>query len=54
MAHVKLDNDGQPIPTYSNVEIREFAKIFTGLSFGGPGAFFGKRLSLFRRTDADV
>ena len=25
---------GQPIPTYSNVEIREFSKIFTGLSYG--------------------
>ncbi len=35
--------DGEPVPTYSNVEIREFAKIFTGLSWGGPGAFFGKR-----------
>ena len=39
---LKLE-DGQPVPTYSNVEIREFAKIFTGLSWGGPGAFFGKR-----------
>ena len=38
---IKLDADGDPIPTYSNVEIREFAKIFTGLSYGGPGAFFG-------------
>ena len=37
----KLDGNGQPIPTYSNVEIREFAKIFTGLSYGGNGAFFG-------------
>ncbi len=35
--------DGEPVPTYSNVEIREFAKIFTGLSWGGPGAFFGRR-----------
>ncbi len=46
----ELNNDGslkleggQPIPTYSNVEIREFAKIFTGLSWGGAGAFFGRR-----------
>ncbi|MFQ5610162.1 MAG: DUF1800 family protein, partial [Woeseiaceae bacterium] len=37
----KLDASGRTIPTYSNVEIREFAKIFTGLSFGGPGSFFG-------------
>lgn len=44
---LQLDNDGQPIPTYSNVEIREFAKIFTGLSFGGPNAFFGKRFPYF-------
>lgn len=46
----ELNNDGtlkleagQPIPTYSNVEIREFAKIFTGLSYGGPGGFFGNQ-----------
>ena len=37
----RLDANNRPIPTYSNVEIREFAKIFTGLSYGGPGAFFG-------------
>jgi uncharacterized protein (DUF1800 family) len=39
---IQLDNNGDPIPTYSNDEIREFAKIFTGFSFGGPGAYFGK------------
>ena len=39
---LQLDNDGDPIPTYTNVEIREFAKIFTGFSYGGPGAYFGK------------
>ena len=38
---LQLDNEGRPIPTYSNTEIREFAKIFTGLSYGGPNAFFG-------------
>ncbi|MGI9271519.1 MAG: DUF1800 domain-containing protein, partial [Woeseiaceae bacterium] len=38
---LRLDGDGEPIPTYSNVEIREFAKIFTGLSFGGANPFFG-------------
>ncbi len=38
---MQLDTNGDPIPTYSNTEIREFAKIFTGLSFGGPGATFG-------------
>ncbi len=38
---LQLDTNGDPIPTYSNVEIREFAKIFTGLSFGGSNAYFG-------------
>ena len=37
----RTDASGVPLPTYGNAEIREFAKIFTGLSFGGPGAFFG-------------
>lgn len=37
----RLDDEGDPIPTYTNVDIREFAKIFTGLSFGGANAFFG-------------
>ncbi len=37
----KLDSTGQPIATYSNTQIREFAKVFTGFSYGGPGAFFG-------------
>ncbi|MEL6650840.1 MAG: DUF1800 family protein [Bacteroidota bacterium] len=31
----KLDAQGQPIPTYSNQDIKEFAKIFTGLSGSG-------------------
>jgi uncharacterized protein (DUF1800 family) len=31
----KLDAYGQPIPTYSNFEITEFARVFTGLWFGG-------------------
>ncbi len=38
---LRLDGSGDPIPTYSNVEIREFAKIFTGLSYGGNNAAFG-------------
>ena len=37
----RVFENGEPVPTYSNVDIREFAKIFTGLSYGGPGAFFG-------------
>jgi uncharacterized protein (DUF1800 family) len=31
----KLDGSGNPIPTYDNNDIKEFAKVFTGL---GPGA----------------
>jgi len=42
-----LDGAGVPIPTYSNTEIREFAKIFTGLSYGGPLSFFGRELPAF-------
>ncbi len=30
----RLDGSGNPIPTYGNAEIREFSKIFTGLSYG--------------------
>jgi len=30
----KLDDTGNPIPTYDIDDIREFAKIFTGLSYG--------------------
>ncbi|MEM7764267.1 MAG: DUF1800 domain-containing protein [Pseudomonadota bacterium] len=37
----RLDAAGRPIPTYDNDDIREFAKVFTGFSFGGPAAFFG-------------
>lgn len=44
---VRLDANQRPIPTYGNDEIREFAKIFTGLSFGGPGAFFGNTQPIF-------
>jgi uncharacterized protein (DUF1800 family) len=36
-----LDPSGDPIPTYDNSDITEFAKIFTGLGLTGPGAFFG-------------
>jgi uncharacterized protein (DUF1800 family) len=31
----KLDALGQPIPTYGNAQITEFARVFTGLWFGG-------------------
>ena len=44
----KLDDDGQPIPSYNNDTIREMARVFTGLSFGGPNARFGKRGPVFQ------
>lgn len=31
----RLDAYGQPIPTYGNAQITEFARVFTGLWFGG-------------------
>ena len=31
----QLDDQGQPIPTYGNQEITEFARVFTGFWFGG-------------------
>ncbi len=40
---VITDTNNQPVATYDNDDIREFAKVFTGLSWGGDGAFFGKR-----------
>ena len=36
----RLDVRGQPVPTYDNADIREFAKVFTGLSYGGDNAAF--------------
>ena len=30
----RLGSDGAPIPTYSNTDVREYAKIFTGLTWG--------------------
>ncbi len=42
----RLNANGNPIPTYDNDDIQEFAKIFTGLSYGpaqpGGPSFFGK------------
>jgi len=34
----RLDTNGLPIPTYDNSDITEFARVFTGLSFGGTNA----------------
>jgi uncharacterized protein (DUF1800 family) len=36
-----LDSDGEPIPTYDNEDITEFAKVYTGLGLQGPFARFG-------------
>lgn len=36
-----LDSEGDPIPTYDNGDITEFAKIFTGLGLQGASASFG-------------
>ncbi|MBT5724892.1 MAG: DUF1800 domain-containing protein [Gammaproteobacteria bacterium] len=40
----KLDNSGNPIPTYDNNTIREFAKVFTGLGNGGEEPSFQNEL----------
>ena len=37
----QLDGGGQPIPTYTNANITEFARVFTGLSHGNNPAFNG-------------
>ncbi len=48
----RLDSDGNPIPTYDNDDIREFARVFTGLSFGGENRQFGSRRVNFRESMA--
>ncbi|MEM1145651.1 MAG: DUF1800 domain-containing protein, partial [Pseudomonadota bacterium] len=44
----QVDDSGRPIPTYDNDDIGEFAKIFTGLSYGGSNARFGSRRINYR------
>lgn len=39
---LKYDANGDLIPTYTNEDIKEFAKIFTGLGNGGEGGVFGQ------------
>ena len=46
----KTDDEGEPIPTYDNDDILEFAKVFTGLSYGGDEAYFGRRWPPFFRS----
>lgn len=45
---LKLDSSGNPIPTYDNEDIYEMAKIWTGLSYGGGDARFGKYWPYYR------
>ncbi len=42
----KLNAQNQPIPTYTNADITEMARVFTGLAFGGDNDSFG----LYPRT----
>ena len=42
---VITDINGDPVPAYDNDDIREFAKVFTGLSFGGANGFFGNEIA---------
>jgi uncharacterized protein (DUF1800 family) len=35
--------DGHPIPTYGNEEVTQFARVFTGLGYGGPAADPGRQ-----------
>ncbi len=39
---VKLDSEGDLIPTYDNDDIAELAKVFTGLTYAGPGHYWGR------------
>ena len=49
---VRLDSNGELIPTYDNDDIREMAKIFTGLTYAGKGHRWGRRY--FNHADPDV
>ena len=39
---VKLDANGEAIPTYDNDDIAEFSKVFTGLTYGGNNHYWGR------------
>ena len=45
----RLDGAGRPIPTYTNDDITELAKIFTGLSFASPSGEFDGGLEVWTR-----
>lgn len=40
--------DGGPLPSYDNSDIREFARVFTGLTWGGANTRFGAERPFFR------
>ncbi len=42
----KLDENNEPIPTYDNNDIKELAKVFTGLGDGGEEGRFGKYIGI--------
>jgi len=42
-----LSGTGEPIPTYDNGDITEFAKIFTGLSFDSPDSDFNQGVAVW-------
>ena len=44
----KRDAEENLVPTYDSEDIREYAKVFTGLSYSGPNAWFGRWRPYFR------
>lgn len=44
----RLGTDGQPLATYDNRDIAEFAKVFTGLSWGGDNRRFGTQRYVYQ------
>ena len=43
----QLDAGGAPIPSYDNDDISNFARVFTGLSYGAPNTVFGQQFPEF-------
>ena len=43
-----IDSEGRPVPSYDNDDVRELARVFTGLSYGGSNRRFGSRRPEFR------
>ena len=51
---VKNDENGRPIPAYDNDDIREFAKVLTGLSYGGENSHFSKQWPPYFRAQMQM